>query len=148
MRPFLVMFLSALLIGHTTDRGEDFRRYYSSIDVIDLPVVFDCLKDIKYADMSKVDPALFERFHPQPANLVGRVFPSEKFVSIIYLFPTDSGTPVLFTYSKDGRPIDTLGLYLGGCQSDPGGSQHSFTSIRPDRTIRFIDSVFNVRRIR
>jgi hypothetical protein len=144
MKLILISVVALFILPIASDHSDEFVRYYSSIDTVRLPVVFDCTKTPKLASMVRVDSALFEKFHPPMCNLVGRVFASDAFVSIVYLFPSDDGTPIWYTYTKDGRAIDTLDLYIGGCQADPGGWQHSFTTIMPDRSIRFVDSVFTV----
>ncbi len=140
------LFISAfaIFVGSSFGGDDEFKRYSSSIEVISLPTTFDCDREIQLANMAKVDSSLFEEFRPPMAHLVGRLFLKDTFVSIVYLLPTDNGTPILYTYTRGGHPIDTLGLYLGGCQADPQGSDHSVATILTDGTLMLVDTVFSV----
>ncbi len=139
------LFISAfaIFIGSIFGGDDDFRTYSSSIDVISLPATFDCEQEIQLANMAKVDSTLFQEFRPPMAHLVGKLFPQDAFVSIVYLLPTDNGTPILYTYTRSGHPIDTLVLYLGDCQADPQGSDHSVATILTDKTLMLVDTIFS-----
>jgi len=126
-----------------TDR-ELFRDYCESLKRIPVPLSFYCGEGLEPIDPATLDTSLVNRFKPEVDDIVGRLFPEDEAVSILYGNAGDTFYPWIYTYTQEGRPIDTL--YVGGiCAGDVGYLAVSATRIDTDRTITICDTITTIR---
>ncbi len=112
MRALLIMIIF-LIVGCKSikEKENDFSKYYSNIPILEYPVVIDCHAEIKYFHFENREDNLVLKYIPSNAySINGRLKEENEFVTIIYSFPGDSMYPYIFTYTKNGQPIDTLNL--------------------------------------
>jgi hypothetical protein len=144
MKQIAIILTLIFLFGFTDKKEKDFARYYSAIRIISLPIVFDYRNNIEFSDTTKIDPNIYHKYCSQSSSIIGRIFPNEEFVSILYFTPKLDGMPIIITYTKSGYPIDTLNLFYGS-DEDPNGGFHEFSKIKPDKVIQLFDTTYTVK---
>ncbi len=63
-----------------TDRSKLFTKYVSTIKVLSLPLSYSCTNDMPVLE---IDPALSSSFKSAGWCVSGRIYPKEKYVTII-----------------------------------------------------------------
>jgi len=134
--PFLLLVL--VLLSCKQQGGNSFETYCSSIKVIGTPFSLWCGIHKEQFNVINQDTTL-QRLYHLPDNLVGRVYPDQSFVTLLFGHPGDYMIPVLYTFTKEGVPIDTLSVG-GSCFSDPGYNSSSLTSFGANMLFTIIDS--------
>jgi hypothetical protein len=122
-----------------------FKSYYSQINVAELPLQFDCFKDSLYQKYfnDNIDDSLKIKFKPQGSAIFGRLNIDKDIVSIIYFGTADFYYPMIFTYSLEGSPIDTLSLYSGVfCDGFPGHGGRSIVLIDKNNLVVMSDTLW------
>lgn len=129
---------------HRKSDTELFRNYCESLKRIPVPLSFYCGEGLAPIDPATLDASLVTRFKPEVDDIVGRLFPEDEAVSILYGNAGDTFYPWLYTYTQEGRPIDSL--YVGGiCAGDVGYLAVSATRIDTDYTITICDTITTAR---
>jgi hypothetical protein len=122
---------------------KSFKEKISSVKILSLPAVFNCRKEPE-SDSSQ-SPIESLTIPSCGCYLVGRVFPNDQFISLIYAYIGDNNYPVIFTYTREGKRIDSL-FISGGCGGVPYDCFTRYsTRIDYDHTITIIDSMGNYR---
>ena len=116
-----------------------FKDKVELIKVLSLPVIFDCSEYPGYDNSPKLDTTLKR---PEVTRyLVGRLFPDNTNIILVYAEIGDICYPSIYTYTLDGKPISNL-FISGGCSGIPLGCFTSYsTRITADQTITIIDSL-------
>ena len=141
MKKYCSIILLVSIFGCKKTDTNSFASYISKIGILSTPLTFDCAKHLPETDNKGVDSLALEKFKPINTWLIGRIFSEEKFVTIIYGFPADDALPIIYTYEINGKPIDTLSLYVSGCQGDQWGGSHSFTTIDQKKEVYLFDTL-------
>jgi hypothetical protein len=116
-----------------------FNKYINQIKKMDLPFNLDCYRDVTCISDSLIDGDLIKRFKHKDL-IVGRLFESNNYYSIIYASIGDILYPTLFTFKKDGLVIDSIYLFSIDCGDSPKAWTHAFSIIDGDGTITMMDS--------
>ena len=153
MKPYYLILL-ILLLGcqNGKDKIDDseFKKYYEKFEILKTPIEFNNGKLIETPEndqnnlnvvfLNQIDSNLVRKYHPFEAGVInGRIFSTEKFVSIIYSVTSEELFPYLFTYTNTGEKIDSLLLNISeGLEffSD----EYCHTRIENDMTITIKDT--------
>jgi hypothetical protein len=137
--PYLLLVLLVLVLSCSKHQEVNrFEAYCSSIKVISTPFSLWC--GIHEEQFHKIhqDTSMQRIFH-LPENLAGRLYPEESFITLLFGYPGDYMIPDLYTFTKDGAPIDTLRVG-GSCFADPGYNSSSLTFFESNLTFTVIDT--------
>ena len=133
--------VSFLFIAGCNTKTSSFEKYLSQLETLKAPITF---KTIQYPEKKVVDnydTILFERYKLREAeSAFGKVYDDKTGAGIIYTIPADVAAPVLVTYNKEGKKIDSFSLF----QNASGFGLESEVYVRaiyfPNKTIKIIDS--------
>ncbi|MFI5141445.1 MAG: hypothetical protein ACHQII_03720 [Bacteroidia bacterium] len=105
----------------------------------------DPISTMKKLDAASVDTLFVSSIKQQDAiYCAGYLSDTSKFYSFIIYYPTVTFTPVITTYSKDGKMISEESLIVRGCD---GGDDLSYCSstgiVNKDFTIFCADTMFS-----
>lgn len=142
MRAFLI-FILILIVGCKTipEKETDFTKYYSSIPILEYPVIVDCREVINYFHFKDRNDTLVLKYIPSNVySINGRLKKENDFVTIMYSYPGDFMYPEIFTYTENGKPIDTLSLG-SFCGEWMGTYGRRIIRIEKDKTIHISDSL-------
>ena len=136
--------LVVLVNTSCTDRREvaQFSKYVKSLKVLRAPLLFS-LDKLPQQDTALFDDSIANSYKSKSDHVVGRLFEDRKFVSIMYIIPSDVGTPILETYTPESIPIDTVSL-SGEYVVDMGKETTYSTRIDTDGSITIHDTLFSV----
>ena len=105
----VTFFATASSVG--SQRITDFERYLKSLQRVSMPLTLRSSKKI-VSISDHFDKILFNRFRNSWADEpYGKVFDSDTMVAILDLSAGDVTTPILTTFDRKGRKIDSLNLY-------------------------------------
>jgi hypothetical protein len=120
---------------HETSR---FEEYASEITILKTPQTFWCGIPDGMFKKSGEDSILALHFD-LPTALVGRLYPDQSFITLLYGLPGDFTYPALFTFDRNGDAIDTL-VAAGSCDGEAGYLSTSTTEIGANRLITVTDT--------
>jgi hypothetical protein len=113
--------------------------YSASINSIKLPFKDTCYDTIPAQKVTIPDSLTKFKDYGQ---LIGKVFENNKNIAILYSIAGDVQVPVLHIFSKDGKEISSLNLFIGNCCGDDEAcSGISTVEITKDLYIILKDSV-------
>jgi hypothetical protein len=118
-----------------------FLEFVDSIRMQSLPLHISCGLEENLVSSTQFEK--FKKYIPQSASLVfGHIkSTSDNHKLIIYGQVGDDIYPLLFSYDRTGKIMDSLHLMLTGCGgADETAIPHAFATISPDLTITLIDT--------
>ena len=134
----IISFLVLFTLFCNEKKTTDFQKFCAEIPVLQLPFFADCNNLNNIPELSFSSPLDNRR---PAAYLIGRVFSDLQFFSLIYIYVADANFPSIFTFTLDGKPIDTL-MVVGLCFSNAYGVTQTFSArIDQNKTISIIDTV-------
>jgi hypothetical protein len=141
-----LLFMSTAIFAGCKDKNNAFRNYYEKIPIVHLPLTINCGFGVSIPNDHPMSPSELRQFVPQPSNntrIYGRIFENEKNIYICYGVPGDIIYPWLYTYTKEGKILDSLYLHIGSCAADQWLRMETSSVIHPDHTIEMNDTVQN-----
>ena len=136
-----ILFVSCGESNSSTEQvteGPTFEDYYNKIPQDTLPYHLDCGHAFLFFDISY---AVYEKYIPEGGWTYTKFKTESKHPVILYTFPGDLSWPYLYSFSENGEIIDSLGLYIGSCQSDPYSDSRCYAIFNEDLTIELSDTV-------
>lgn len=138
---YLLYICFLFIVGCNTKTGT-FEKYVSQLESLKTPIT---LKTIQYPEKKVVvdnyDTALFEQYKLRQAESVyGKVYYDQTGAGIIYTVPADVAAPVLVTYNKEGKKIDSLSLFQNASGFGLESEVYERVIYLPSKTIKIIDS--------
>jgi hypothetical protein len=145
LKKSILTILIVFVMQSFTIRNDSFDKYYRSLELLSLPLILDCQKNIDYPDYSKISNDLIEKYTPLGHKTLGRVDLNRNLISIIQVAQVETEVPMIYNYKFDGTPIDTICILSGSCEMNPEYEAHAVAIIEKDKTIKMIDSVIYYR---
>lgn len=137
-------------INQSEKQEELFLKYISKFKKIDLPFFFRgwdkptlYVNELTLLNKNSVDTIFYPIEYRQNVILVyGKISQPSKFTTIIYFIQTEDIFPLIVTYSKSGKIIDSKRLIIKGCGSDCGLKYCCYTTtIDKDLNILLADTM-------
>ena len=137
MRKLGIIFLLLIItFCNCKSKQSDFEAYWSKVPVITLPLNIEC--GLCGGD-SLIKDSIVEKYSFANAHVIGRI-EDRKNIYLIYSDPGDICYPYLFTYSKEGKIIDSLYLHIGTCAEDEYLKLSTSSVIKSDKSIEMADT--------
>lgn len=137
-------------INQSEKQEELFLKYISKFKNIELPFFFRgwdkptlYVNELTQLNKNSIDTIFYPIEYRQNVILrYGKISHSSKFTAIIYFIQTEDIYPIIVTYSKSGKIIDSKSLIVNGCGSDCGQKYCCYTtSIDKDLNILLADTL-------
>ena len=138
----IIVIIALVLFQSLMTRDDSFVNYCQFLKRVELPLIFDCEQNINYPDYSNIPKSLNDKYRPLGHKTLGRLDVEENIITIIQVAQAENEFPMIFSYTKDGTPIDTISLLSGSCSSSAEYAEHSVTSIDFDKNILMTDSAY------
>jgi|SRR5688572_27122202 hypothetical protein len=141
MNPRSIVFVLLVSFGcQQTKESKDITQLRENLPKIETPIKFNSDIRVKYKTVELPDNGLIKKINDRSIfSLLGKVFETEKTITILgYTFNT-IGTPVLITLDNEGNEISSH-VVFETAKSEPGHHTTNMVSVLPDRQILFTDS--------
>ena len=115
---------------------------YSKLPLLNLPLTMQTSGDNFFTPPQKIitDTILKTLFGHGWGEPIGRLPDTENYFSVLSFLPSDAGTPIITTYTKTGKQIDSLYIFNDRPAITIGLISKQFATITADRLIQFTDS--------
>jgi hypothetical protein len=137
----LLCFILSSCLNNQSKDANQFRSFLKQLNKIDTPITFNSNNEyaIKLLYLKK-DP-FFNNIQNELGGfgVFGILFETNDFVAILGNIPSDTGTPVIMTFDKNGKKIDSHPVYEN-VMGDMGRYVHNCETIFPDMKMIFVDS--------
>jgi|GEM_PF-2958875 len=135
----IILFSSCTEI--TKDEDKDFKRFIKKFKIIQLPIRLDIDK-LDNNNLEKYEPNDSIYINDPLSSYFGILKDTTVFYSIITLLPGDNFVPILTTFDKRGKQIDSKPLIVRGCPGGPCINYYSsITTIENNLRIICIDTI-------
>ncbi len=125
---------------HQASRSDRFRALRSRLPTLPSTLVLRCGISDEMSS-SSIDDTNYSEYIPQPCRAVGRLWPDQKYTTILYGVAGDDIYPFIMTFSEDGDPIDSRYVQVN-CEGDPGWNASSTIYLSPQQIVTQIDTVY------
>jgi hypothetical protein len=130
--------------GQKQNENADFLELRENLPQIETPITFDSNSDIALKSIDLPNNQILKGLKDRNYfSVLGKVFETKDFITIVGYIPDDFGTPILVTLDKDGNQIDSFSLYKT-VGFDMGYYRSNFVTINSDKTIVLIDSLLTL----
>lgn len=134
----LVLLLSCC--GQSIKMNEDVAELREKIPQLEMPLEFNSDRMVKLKSFELPQNKLINELREKNGvSLLGKVFETEAYITILGYIPNDRGTPVLLTYDNRGKEISSHIIYESA-GSDMGHYATNVVRVFADRQIFFTDS--------
>ncbi len=138
---FIVTFLLACSTKNATV-DNDFEQYLESLDLLQTPVSFNVKRGLKAKSLN-YDKALFKKFKQEwSVGPQGKLFDKDSVVLVVEILAGDMVVPLLRTFDREGRPLDSLNPYIKS-GVDMGFECYEFVTVTDKKEIIVTDSTRN-----
>jgi len=115
-----------IIIGFQQDSDrQSFLSFISNAEVIKLPLNYSCYT-IPSSKYELINNTYLEKFINRDSYFVGRIYKTRKFTTLIFGQVADNNYPVVYTFTQNGFPIDTLEM-SGSCFTGPDGTEQTYS---------------------
>jgi hypothetical protein len=120
---------------------ESFKSVYDTLDQMEIPITltWDKWNDLYRKHADKYGLGLGENITDHP---FAKLAEGKDFKAFVFVSRDETGSPVIITFDKNGKEIDSFGLLGDIASNDPGNWTKELAIINRDLTIQFIDSVW------
>ncbi|WP_157363727.1 hypothetical protein [Alkaliflexus imshenetskii] len=126
--------------GQRQNENVDFSDLRDNLPTIITPIVFNSNGDIQQKPFDLPNNQILKDLKDKNYfTVLGKIFESNNFVTIVGYIPDDFGSPILITIDKNGNQLDSFVLYQS-VGFDMGYYRSNFVTIYPNKTISLIDS--------
>lgn len=134
--------ISILLIVGCRNQPGDFEKYVKQLESLPTPLAVKTIEYPERKGLKDYDSALFEKYKLYDAHSAyGKIYDDDRITGIIYTVASDISVPVLVTYNKAGKKIDSLNLFQNASGFGLESEVYERVMLLPDKTIQVIDSV-------
>jgi len=124
-------------VSSVRSKDENFPLFVKKIPAYDFPVGMSCDFERPAAEVNFEG---YERYFPEGGRIIAKLRSNTDFRFVIFDFPCDYSCPTLFSYSKDGKRIDSLNLTPGQCSEDAGMIRKEWFKIDENIHVELIDT--------
>jgi hypothetical protein len=141
---FLIILNCFIISSCQSNQNQDakqFRSFIKQLNKIETPITFNSNYDyVIKLQYLKTDP-FFNNIQNELGGfgVFGILFETNDFVAILGNIPTDTGTPIIMTFDKTGKKIDSHPVYEN-VMGDKGIYVQNCETILPNMKMIFIDS--------
>lgn len=124
-----------------------FEVMYYRLPLISLPLKMQTSDGFNFSNEPKeiTDTIVFNYFTINDYEYpIGRIFNNEQYYTVLSFFPSDVGTPVIKTYSKEGNVIDSLWIFDEKPTLTIGLISNQYATITSNQLVQFVDSSFYI----
>lgn len=143
MRQIFILFMTFSLLQSCETIDQNFQKAYNQLPEIPLPLKIHTPNGEYFTpDLKPVsnDFILDKIGYKGYATLYGSLFKADNYKAILINLPTDVGTPMIFTFDKNGLKIDSVELFDTRPAITIGLISKETVIISPNGTIKFTDS--------
>ena len=134
------LIISGCLSNQSPEKTQ-FQSFIKHLDKIETPISFNSNNEYNLKVQYPKDDPFFIKIQNEYAGfgVFGLLYETKDFIAILGNIATDTGTPIIITYDKNGTKIDTHAVYEN-VMGDIGIYVHNFGTLLPNMQIEFVDS--------
>jgi hypothetical protein len=137
---FIVLLFLAGCGTQPAKENKDITQFRKELSKIDMPLEFNSDRQLKLKSIELSGNEILKGLKEKSYfTLLGKVFETEKNITILGYIPDDTGTPLLITFDNQGSQISSHAIYENA-MGDMGIYITNTARILPDRHILFTDS--------
>jgi len=137
---FTILLILFVFVGCNETENKEFHSFIKQLPLLETPIKFESRKEYPYEIFSLDNNSFFRKLHEELGfGVMGKIFETNKFIAVLGNVPSDTGTPIILTFDKNGKKIDSHFVFTT-VGSDMGFYTWNKEVILPDMTMHFTDS--------
>jgi hypothetical protein len=126
--------------GQGKSENPDITELRDKLPTIKTPISFNSKRTIDLKSIKLWDNKILKQLRDKTyLSVYGKIFETKDFITIIGQVPSDTGSPILVTFDKNGKELGSYMVYENA-MGDMGIYTSNFVTIEPNRIINFTDS--------